>query len=248
MRRAFTLIELLIVVAIISILAAIAIPNYLDAQVRSRVSAAKANMRTVATKIEMYQVDWGKYPAGFSMFFAYPKIPSGSLGFPSYPLTYGDLVVGDLYLEGSEGSSSQNLDPFHKLAKTAQSTSSMGHLVYMNHRFMVDLMHQPGSYWDYRDPCNWTIGQEMAGEWSLHSIGPVQREYYICKIKGPDFEVEACEAPSAEGEHEKKFFWEYDPTNGTISDGYVWRTQKNAGGFGIHHHYYTPGTHCGEPY
>jgi prepilin-type N-terminal cleavage/methylation domain-containing protein len=46
---AFTLIELLIVVAIIAILAAIAVPNFLEAQVRSKVSRAKADMRSIAT-------------------------------------------------------------------------------------------------------------------------------------------------------------------------------------------------------
>jgi len=58
----FTLIELLIVVAIIAILAAIAIPNFMEAQVRSKVSRAKADMRTIATALESYFVDKNHYP------------------------------------------------------------------------------------------------------------------------------------------------------------------------------------------
>jgi len=60
-RKAFTLIELLIVVAIIAILAAIAVPNFLEAQVRSKVSRAKADMRSLATAIEAYRVDNNNY-------------------------------------------------------------------------------------------------------------------------------------------------------------------------------------------
>jgi prepilin-type N-terminal cleavage/methylation domain-containing protein len=60
-RRAFTLIELLIVVAIIAILAAIAVPNFLEAQVRSKVSRVKNDMRTLTTAVEAYYVDYNSY-------------------------------------------------------------------------------------------------------------------------------------------------------------------------------------------
>ena len=61
-RCAFTLIELLIVVAIIAILAAIAVPNFLEAQTRSKVSRTKVDMRSLATGLEAYLVDNNHYP------------------------------------------------------------------------------------------------------------------------------------------------------------------------------------------
>jgi len=67
-KRGFTLIELLIVVAIIAILAAIAVPNFLEAQTRSKVSRAKADIRTLATALESYRVDNNQYPP--AMFLA----------------------------------------------------------------------------------------------------------------------------------------------------------------------------------
>lgn len=63
---AFTLIELLIVVAIIAILAAIAVPNFLEAQVRAKVARAKADLRTVSTGLETYRVDYNGYPDMFT--------------------------------------------------------------------------------------------------------------------------------------------------------------------------------------
>ncbi len=60
--KAFTLIELLIVVAIIAILAAIAVPNFLEAQVRSKIARVKSDHRTLVTAIESYRVDNPAYP------------------------------------------------------------------------------------------------------------------------------------------------------------------------------------------
>lgn len=59
--KGFTLIELMIVVAIIGILAAIAIPNFIKFQCRSKQSEAKTNLKAMFVAQESYRAEYEKY-------------------------------------------------------------------------------------------------------------------------------------------------------------------------------------------
>ena len=61
-ERGFTLIEMMIVVAIIAILVAILVPNFMRARAQAQTAACEANLKEIATALELYQTDHQMYP------------------------------------------------------------------------------------------------------------------------------------------------------------------------------------------
>ena len=77
----FTLVELLIVVAIIGVLVAVAVPNLLNALQRAKQKRTMSDMRTLAIAVEAYSTDENRYPAAAGF-----VLPTG-LALPSTPAT-----------------------------------------------------------------------------------------------------------------------------------------------------------------
>ena len=86
-QRGFTLIELMIVVAIIGILAAIAIPLYANIQAKARIAKAQADARTLVSAVSMYQAHMGSLPSALSDLNAAQTNSLGQVAGPFMPNT-----------------------------------------------------------------------------------------------------------------------------------------------------------------
>lgn len=115
----FTLIEILLVVVIIGVLAALGVPKLTGHMERARVNAAKSDISAISSAISMYELDNGKFPKNLQDLI---KDPGGTMnwmgpymehGLPDDPWgkPYQYKVPGthnphkyDLYSEGSQES------------------------------------------------------------------------------------------------------------------------------------------------
>jgi len=203
-RRAFTLIELLIVVAIIAILAAIAVPNFLEAQTRSKISRVKSDMRSFSVAMEAYHVDNGRYAVPSDDRGAY--IPSPVMALTVNPM---ETRLPILLTTPVAYITSLSHDPFAE--KVRHGESQIYHCITWDY-VQIRRNNSPTSNWNtvWRVFFLEVTGQEPPSNvaYFFVSFGPDKKH---------DMNVPHITAPT--GPHVHGSGQIYDPTNGTISDG-----------------------------
>ena len=220
MRKAFTLIELLIVVAIIAILAAIAVPNFLEAQVRSKVSRARADIRSLATGLEAYRVDNIAYPSGNDY--------NVSSRLSINPPTQQYLVLERLSTPVAYMTSGILPDPFKARNRSHRIDPVTG--APDPRDFLQSELEQEGSY-KYLSTTMPPSSNVLAltqlpltsgkAFWALWSVGPT--------LMKPQVAGTGLLSTSPMATSQAVSAWIYDSTNGTISRGGIFRV----GGAGI---------------
>ncbi len=209
---AFTLIELLIVVAIIAILAAIAVPNFLEAQTRSKVSRAKADMRTIAVGIESYVVDSNRLPLGPVEWPFRPGGPTGGVdpnGFQN--IVYAALTTPISYIStfpkdpwGGDSIAATNPGDtrvYFDYRRTVQANSPIGGTTLLE---VLQYGPDTGN--------NTFLNMGKPNVWVLYSSGPGKKQNLNTRLDNEGNPVPGFGAPMGRWPY-------YDPSNGTISTG-----------------------------
>lgn len=96
-HKGFTLIELMIVVAILGLLVAVGLPSYRDSVERSERSLAQAGVLSVSTALEQYYAENNTYKGATMAVIAHPvNVPLDSLT-PKYKLSLSIPSTGKTY-------------------------------------------------------------------------------------------------------------------------------------------------------
>ncbi len=213
-KSAFTLIELLIVVAIIAILAAIAVPNFLEAQIRSKVSRVKSDMRSFATAIEAYRVDYNQPPPSAG------EIPGTADVMVGAPLTLGGMT-GQTGIMGwwittpiAYFTNFQVRDAFVPDGRRPDTQLFSYHTYPFRWPKKKPAPVSDTTAEAFNEGLNGAQFKQIYGDWRMFSIGPENR--YNNVVNGP---INAFTGNVG---------LPYDPTNGTVSAGNIFRSQKGA--------------------
>lgn len=214
-KFAFTLIELLIVVAIIAILAAIAVPNFLEAQIRSRVARVNADQRTIATALEAYAVDHNSYPMEGDITGNNDPCPRPAIGAicPDAALSLKPLTTPVAYLTSIPS------DPFMQNTQGFQGGPTGAP---QGAGFALDSFYY-ANYVGYQNRFGISGQFDDVRGWGLVSFGPnrsnnnlIMLPMYLAHISGT-FRFGSPISGQSTAD------WVYDPTNGTVSDGDIAR-------------------------
>lgn len=86
-QNAFTLIELLLVMVILVVLAAVVVPKFTSRSEQARQTAAKTQINSFETSLDAFEVDCGRYPSTEEGLRALVEPPSGVQNWHSYMKT-----------------------------------------------------------------------------------------------------------------------------------------------------------------
>ena len=109
-RRAFTLIEMLVVILILAILAALIIPRLIGRTSDAKIAKAKSDIATVSSLLQQYRLDNDRYPTTEEGLNALRVRPSGARNWKG-PYTTKDIPMdswGNPYVYQSPGPSGQD--------------------------------------------------------------------------------------------------------------------------------------------